>query len=140
MLRIRPSFITAKSVPLIGLSVPSGPRPQEKRTVVAVAVRLADQLEFEIRETLLHAGHQRVDAVQPLAAHQRIDVFRIRRPVLAKDFAATARRPLVPRIDIVAGNRVASVIGLSFDFHRMDRLVDYRRSARANRLPRRSRI
>src|SRR5207247_10428492 len=32
MLRIRPSLTTAKSVPLIGLSAPSGPMPQEKRT------------------------------------------------------------------------------------------------------------
>ena len=31
MLRIRPFFSTAKSVPLIGLSTPSGPSPQRKR-------------------------------------------------------------------------------------------------------------
>src|SRR6478609_3916168 len=31
MLRMRPLLSTAKSVPLIGLSPPSGPKPQEKR-------------------------------------------------------------------------------------------------------------
>jgi hypothetical protein len=43
--------------------------------VVAVAVGLADQLESEIRKTLLHAGDQRVDAVKAVAAHQRLDIF-----------------------------------------------------------------
>jgi hypothetical protein len=52
MLRIRPSLTTAKSVPLIGLSAPSGPSPQEKA---------------EIRKALLHPGDQRVDAVMAFA-------------------------------------------------------------------------
>ncbi|HWX28472.1 MAG TPA: hypothetical protein VNZ53_13680 [Steroidobacteraceae bacterium] len=49
--------------------------------MVAISIGLADQLEPENRKTLLDAGDQCVDAVKAAAAHQRTDIFRIRRPV-----------------------------------------------------------
>src|SRR6266436_7562505 len=73
--------------------------------VVAKAVGLADQLEPEIRKALLHSGDQSVDAVMAVAAHQRVDIFRIFGPMLAKHLAPAARRAFVPKIDIAAGNR-----------------------------------
>src|SRR6266436_3860968 len=61
MLRIRPSLTTAKSVPLIGLSAPSGPSPQGEADMVAEAVGLADQVKAEIawrpdRRSLMPSG------------------------------------------------------------------------------------
>ncbi len=55
MLRMRPSLSTAKSVPLIGLSPPSGPRPQEKRTWSPKPLGSPIRLNSEIRKALLHA-------------------------------------------------------------------------------------
>ena len=106
MLRIRPSFTTAKSVPLIGLSAPSGPSPQEKRTWSPKPLGCADQLKPEIRKALLHAGDQRVDAVMAIAAHQGVDVSRIAGPVRGKHFAPAAWRSLVPQLDIAVGNGI----------------------------------
>src|SRR6476620_7479015 len=58
-----------------------GAQPPRKADVVAKAVGFADQLEFEIRKALLHARYQRVDAVMPIAGHQRIDVAGVGCPV-----------------------------------------------------------
>src|SRR5205814_1955567 len=74
--------------------------------VVAKAVGLADQAEFEIRKALLHARDQRVDAVMAVARHQRVDISGIAGPVLAEDFAPAAWSPLVPQIDVAAGDLV----------------------------------
>jgi len=99
--------------------------------VVAEAVGLADQPELEIRKALLHACNQRVDAVMAVARHQRIDVFRIARPVLRQDFKPALRRPLVPQIDIGLGdradlgNRVDVGHGALLRLRRMDRLTDH---------------
>src|SRR6266581_1393928 len=48
--------------------------------VVAIAIGLADQPEFEIRKALLDAGDQCVDTVKAVAAHQRVDIFRVGGP------------------------------------------------------------
>src|SRR5205807_2549479 len=108
--------------------------------VVAKAVRLADQPEFEIRKALLHAGDERIDAVMAVARHQGIDIAGVAGPVLAEDFAATAWRPLFPQIDVAAGDLVDVGHRALLRLRRIDRLTDYRKSPRANRLPRRSRI
>src|ERR1700686_1880999 len=74
--------------------------------MLAESVGLADELKPEIRKLRLHARYQRVDAVVAVAAHQRIDVFRIAGPMLAEHRAPAVRRPLVPQIDIAAGNGI----------------------------------
>ena len=104
MLLMRPYFSTAKSVPLIGLSTPSGPSPPGEADVVAEPVRLADQLEPEIRKLLLHARDQRVDAVMAIAGHQRVDISGVAGPVRGQHLAAAASRALIPQIDVADGN------------------------------------
>src|SRR5713226_7629220 len=116
-------------------------QPPGEADVVAEAVGLADELKPEIRKALLHAGDQCVNAVMAIPAHQRVDIFRVFGPMLAEDLAPAARRALVPQVDIAAGNRIdVGHFALSFDFRRSDRLTDYRRLARLNRLPRRLRV
>src|SRR5437868_7819264 len=117
-----------------------GAQPPGEPDVVAEAVGLADQPELEIRKALLHAGDERIDAVMPVARHQRIDIAGVAGPVLAEDFAAAAWCPLVPQIDVAAGDLVDVGHRALLRLCRIDRLTDYRKSPRANRLPRRSRI
>src|SRR6202790_482278 len=140
MLWILPSRTTAKSVPLIGLSAPSGPEAPGEADMFAETVGLAEQGKTEIRKALLHAFDQRVDAVMAIARHQRVDIFCVLGPMLTEDLAPAAWRPFVPQIDIAAGNRVDVGHCSLLRFGRMDRLTDYRRFTWPNRLPRRSRI
>src|SRR4051794_26960245 len=58
-----------------------GAETPREADLVAIAVRLADQCEAEIRKALLHAGDHGLDAVVPVAAHQRIDIACIAGPV-----------------------------------------------------------
>src|SRR4051794_20394880 len=81
-----------------------GTKAPTEADMVAVAVGLADQLELEIGKALLHACDQRIDAVMAVALHQGIDIARIRRPVLAQQFASAAGCTLVPEIDVAAGD------------------------------------
>ena len=92
-----------------------GAEPPGEADMIAKAVGLADQLEFEIRKSLLHAGDQRVDAVMAVARHQRVDISGVAGPVRRQHLAAAARRALVPQIDIADGNGLWSVMLLSFD-------------------------
>src|ERR1700680_1260063 len=140
MLWILPSRTTAKSVPLIGLSAPSGPEAPGEADMFAETVGLAEQGKTEIRKALLHAFDQRGDAIMAVARHQRVDIFCVAGPMLTEDLAPAAWRPFIPQIDIAAGNRVDVGHCSLLRFGRMDRLTDYRRFARRNRLPRRSRI
>src|SRR3979411_2249652 len=95
--------------------------------VGAVSVGLADEPKPEIREALLHAGDQRINAVMAIAAHQRVDIFRIISPMLAEDLAPAAWPSLVPQIYIAAGNSInVGHFSLSLDFSRSDRPIDYR--------------
>src|SRR5580700_11424221 len=74
-----------------------------------------------------------------VAAHQGIDIFRIRRPVGGEHLAPAALGTLVPEFDVAVGNGVdVGHFALSFDKSRLDRLIDYRRWRRPNRLLRRS--
>src|SRR5947208_11725410 len=123
-----------RAVAAIGAETPA------EADVVAEAVGLADQPEFEIRKALLHAGDERIDTVMAIAAHQRIDIAGVAGPVLAEDFAAAAWCPLVPQIDVAVGDLVDVGHRALRRLRRIDRLTDYRKSPRANRLPRRSRI
>src|SRR4029079_14051624 len=122
MLRMRPSLSRAKSVPLIGLSPPSGTEPPGEADVIAKTVGLADQREPEIRKALLHARDQRVDAVVAVAAHQGIDISCVRRPVCGEHLAPALCCALVPQIDIaVSDSRVIGHVAL-LRWRRMDRL------------------
>ena len=58
-----------------------GPKAPGKPDVVAIPIGFADQLELEVRKTLLHAGDQCVDAVKAVAVHQGVDIFRVGGPV-----------------------------------------------------------
>ena len=99
--------------------------------MLVIAIGLADQLEFELGEAPLHAGDQRVDAVMAVAARQGIDVARIGRPVLAEQFAPTARRALVPEIDVAAGEGdVVGNDGFLRNAPDGSAVADYRRLAR----------
>jgi hypothetical protein len=89
-----------RSVGAVGAEAPG------EADVVAKTVGAAEQLKPEIRKTLLHAGDQGVDAVVTVAAHQGVDVAGTAGPVFAEDGAAAARRPLVPQLDIAAGNGI----------------------------------
>ena len=80
-----------------------GTQSPGKTDVVAITIGLADQLKPEIRKALLHAGDQRVDTVVAVAAHQRVDVFRIIRPVRGQHFAAATGLTFVPQFDIDSG-------------------------------------
>ena len=81
MLRIRPS-LKHREVRALDRAVGAvGAESPGEADVVAISVGLADQLKPEIRKALLHAGDQRVDAVMAVAAHQRVDIFRIVGPV-----------------------------------------------------------
>jgi len=63
-------------------------------------------LKRKSRKALLHPRDQRVDAVMAVTRHQRVDIPGVAGPVRREHFAAAAGRPLVPQVDIVAGNRV----------------------------------
>src|ERR1700757_1496353 len=82
------------------------PESPGEADVIAIAVDLADQLEAEIGKALLHAGDQCVDAVVTVAAHQGIDIIRVRRPVGRQHLAAAAWQLLVPELDIAARDSV----------------------------------
>src|SRR4051812_2957098 len=73
-----------------------GTKAPREAKVVAISVRLADQRKAEFGEALLDAGNHGVDAIMAIAAHQRIDVSGIGRPVGGKQFAATVRGFFVP--------------------------------------------
>src|SRR5258707_1196660 len=107
--------------------------------MVAVTIGLADQRELEIRKALLDACDQCVDAIVAVAAHQGIDIAGVGGPVRGEDLAAAGRGALVPQIDVTAGDGLDVGHGALLRWGRMDRLINYRRFAPANRLPRRSR-
>src|SRR5204863_6311320 len=65
---------------------------------------------------------------------------RIRGPVRRQHLATAGWRALVPQIDVMVGNGVNVGHEALLRLRRIDRLTDYRKSLRANRLPRRSRI
>ena len=106
MLRMRPSLkhgevrALDRAVDAVGTEAP------READMVAVTIGFADQLEFEIRKTLLHARDQRVNAVMAVAAHQGVDITGVFGPVLAKNLAAAGGGAFVPQIDIAAGNRL----------------------------------
>jgi hypothetical protein len=101
---MRPSFSVAKSVPLIGLSTPSGPRPQEKRRRSPKPFGSPISLNLNSGKRCCTCN-QSVDGVMAFAAHEGIDIGRIRRPIGRQHLASAARRALVPELDVAADNR-----------------------------------
>ena len=95
----RPSLTTAKSVPLIGLSAPSGPSPQEKRTWSPKPLGLADQRERGTPESAAapRRSARRRRRSWPSPDISGSNIFRILGPMLAENLAPAARRALVPQ-------------------------------------------
>src|SRR5450631_4765889 len=65
---------------------------------------MADECKAKAREALVHTGDQAVDLLEPVAAHQRIDVAGVAGPALAKELPPKLGVGFVPCLQIVAGD------------------------------------
>lgn len=81
------------------LSASGAERPGEANDVV-VRVDLAGAAEAEAWELALHSRDHGVDAVVPLAGHQRVEVAAVRRPGPGDQRPARGRVGLVPGVDV----------------------------------------